>query len=96
MLYTSTVATLKREFGLGSITQEIRTSTPVQTRKKIDFVSESNVQNEMTLDFLEKHRRSEAAPPPLTAREEEKKEIEKAEVREYLTDDHSFHSPLSR
>lgn len=43
MLYTSTVATLKREFGLGSITQEIRTSTPVQTRKKIDFVSESNV-----------------------------------------------------
>lgn len=50
----------------------------------------------MTLDFLEKHRRSEAAPPPLTAREEEKKEIEKAEVREYLTDDHSFHSPLSR
>jgi len=29
MLYASTIATLKREFGLTYITQEIRTSTPV-------------------------------------------------------------------
>lgn len=36
----------------------------------------------MTLDYLEKHRRSEAAPPPLTQREDEMNDIRKSEVRE--------------
>lgn len=64
MLYASTVATLKREFGLTYITQEIRATSP----------------NEMTLQSFDQHLRSQAAPPPRTMREEEMLEIQQREV----------------
>ncbi|CAF1002276.1 unnamed protein product [Rotaria sordida] len=64
MLYASTVATLKREFGLTYITQEIRASS----------------MNEMTIHSFHQHIRSQEAPPPRTMREEEMLEIQQREV----------------
>ncbi|CAF4370626.1 unnamed protein product [Rotaria magnacalcarata] len=64
MLYASTVATLKREFGLTYITQEIRASSV----------------HEMTSNSFHQHIRSQAAPPPRTMREEEMLEIQQREV----------------
>lgn len=64
MLYASTVATLKREFGLTYITEEIRTSSS----------------EEMTSHSFHQHLRSQAAPPPRTMREEEMFEIKQKEV----------------
>lgn len=65
MLYASTVATLKREFGLTYITEELRAS--------------SNY--EMTLQSYQQHVRTQAAPPPRTMREEEMMEIHQREVK---------------
>ncbi|CAF4546842.1 unnamed protein product [Rotaria sp. Silwood1] len=64
MLYASTVATLKREFGLTYITQEIRASSA----------------HEMTSHSFHQHVRSRAASPPRTMREEEMLEIKQREV----------------
>lgn len=64
MLYASTVATLKREFGLTYITEEIRASS----------------KSEMTLHSYHQHVHSAAAPPPKTMREEEMDEIKQREV----------------
>jgi len=64
MLYASTVATLKREFGLTYISQEIRTSSA----------------EEMTSHSFHQHLRTQAAPPPRTIREEEMFEIKQNEV----------------
>jgi hypothetical protein len=66
MLYASTVATLKREFGLTYITEEIRATSIV-----IYF------ENKTSFDVI----RSQAAPPPMTMREEEMNEIKQREVR---------------
>ncbi|UJR35849.1 hypothetical protein I4U23_028593 [Adineta vaga] len=64
MLYASTVATLKREFGLAYITEEIRASSI----------------NEMTINSFHQHIRTQAAPPPRTIREEEMHEIKQREI----------------
>ena len=66
MLYASTIATLKREFGLTYITQELRASSI----------------NEMTIKSFQQHVRTQAAPPPRTMREEEMMEIHQREVSE--------------
>jgi len=65
MLYASTVATLKREFGLTYITQELRASSI----------------NEMTINSFHQHVRTQAAEPPRTMREEEMLEIHQREVK---------------
>lgn len=65
MLYASTVATLKREFGLTYITEELRASS----------------NHEMTLQSYQQHARTQAAPPPRTMREEEMMEIHQREVK---------------
>ncbi|CAF0863300.1 unnamed protein product [Adineta ricciae] len=64
MLYASTVATLKREFGLTYITQEFRASS----------------KNEMTSHSFQQHVRTQDAPPPRTMREEEMLEIQQREA----------------
>ena len=66
MLYASTIATLKREFGLTYITQELRASSI----------------NEMTIQSFQQHVRPKASPPPRTMREEEMMEIHQREVSE--------------
>lgn len=75
MLYASTVATLKREFGLTYITQELRASSIT----------------EMTVQSFDQHVRTQAAPPPRTMREEEMMEIHQREVkRDQLTSENSL------
>lgn len=64
MLYASTAATLKREFGLAYITQELRASSV----------------HEMTIQSFQQHVRTQAAPPPRTMREEEMMEIHQREA----------------
>ncbi|CAF4896699.1 unnamed protein product, partial [Rotaria magnacalcarata] len=55
MLYASTLSTVKKEFGLTYITQEIRASS----------------KDEMTLHSFYQHLNAKAAAPPRTMREEE-------------------------
>ncbi len=69
MLYASTVATLKREFGLTYITQELRASS----------ISEMNIHS------YDQHVRTQAASPPRTMREEEMMEIHQREVTQLFT-----------
>ncbi|CAF0782818.1 unnamed protein product [Didymodactylos carnosus] len=64
MLYASSLATLKREFGLGHITREFRAASL----------------DEMTLNAYNKHIQTQAAPPPRTMREEEILEIQSREA----------------
>jgi len=64
MLYASTVATLKREFGLTYITQEFRASSI----------------HEMTLHSYHQHIHTQKASPPRTMREEEMLEIHQREA----------------
>ncbi|UJR10174.1 hypothetical protein I4U23_014390 [Adineta vaga] len=64
MLYASTVATLKREFGFTYITQEFRASS----------------KTEMNSHSFQQHVRTQAAPPPRTMREEEMLEIQQREA----------------
>ncbi|CAF1563673.1 unnamed protein product [Adineta ricciae] len=71
MLYASTVATLKREFGIAYITEEIRASSI----------------NEMTINSFHQHIRTQAAPPPRTMREEEMLEIKQREVTSNISVD---------
>ena len=68
MLYASTVATLKREFGLTYITEELRASSG----------------NEMSINSYHQHVRTQAAPPPRTMREEEMMEIHQREVKSII------------
>ncbi|CAF0938672.1 unnamed protein product [Rotaria sordida] len=64
MLYASTIATVKREFGLTYITQEIRATT----------------RDEMSIHSLHQHLHTQATPPPRTIREEEMFEIHQREA----------------
>ncbi|XP_066946477.1 twinfilin-1 [Macrobrachium rosenbergii] len=64
MLYASTKATLKKEFGATQISDELF----------------GTVEEDLNLDGLHRHRKSASAPVPLTMREEEMKEIKKLEV----------------
>ncbi len=68
MLYASTVATLKREFGLTYITEELRASSV----------------NEMSINSYHQQVRTQAAPPPRTMREEEMMEIHQREVKSII------------
>jgi hypothetical protein len=70
MLYASTVATLKREFGLTYITQELRAASI----------------NEMTIHSYDQHVRTQAASPPRTMREEEMMEIHQREVKSIISE----------
>lgn len=65
MLYAATRATLKKEFGGGHIKDEIFATT----------------KEEMTLNGYRKHLASLAAPQPLTAAEEELRQIRLTEVK---------------
>ncbi|XP_071543677.1 twinfilin-1 [Panulirus ornatus] len=64
MLYASTKATLRKEFGATQIRDEIF----------------GTVQGDVSLDGLRHHRKSATAPLPLTSREEEMQEIKKQEA----------------
>ncbi|KAK7073779.1 Twinfilin-1 [Halocaridina rubra] len=64
MLYASTKATLKKEFGAAQISDEIF----------------GTAEEDVNLAGLLKHKTSASAPVPLTLREEEMKEIKKLEV----------------
>ncbi|CAF2174953.1 unnamed protein product [Rotaria magnacalcarata] len=64
MLYASTLSTVKKEFGLTYITQEIRASS----------------KDEMTLHSFYQHLNAKAAAPPRTMREEEMFEIHQREA----------------
>lgn len=63
MLYASTKATLKQEFGSGQIKEEIH----------------GTVQEDITLSGFRKHKKNESAPAPLTSREEELAELRRSE-----------------
>lgn len=65
MLYASTKATLKLEFGSSNIKEEINATTKEET----------------TLKGYQKHKIDFSAPAPLTSREEELAEIRKSEVK---------------
>lgn len=65
MVYASTKATLKTEFGSAYIMEELHATTLEET----------------TLEGYKKHKREFAAPAPLTMREEEMKELQRSEVR---------------
>ncbi|XP_018049275.1 PREDICTED: twinfilin isoform X2 [Trachymyrmex septentrionalis] len=61
MLYASTKATLKQEFGTASIKEELHGTVP----------------EDITLDGYHKHKRNDTAPVPLTTAEEELAELKK-------------------
>ncbi|XP_064551059.1 twinfilin [Drosophila montana] len=65
MVYASTKATLKTEFGSAYISEELHATTLEET----------------TLEGYKKHKRDFSAPAPLTMREEEMKELQRSEVR---------------
>ncbi|KAG4073122.1 hypothetical protein HA402_002511 [Bradysia odoriphaga] len=71
MLYASTKATLKTEFGSAHITEEIHATD-------ID---------EVTLAGYHKHKSVFAAPAPLTMREEEMIELKRSEVNTHISTD---------
>lgn len=71
MLYASTVATLKREFGLTYISEEIRATSV----------------SEMNINAFHQHCRSKNAPPPRTMREDEMFEIQHTEVKSNISVD---------
>ncbi|KAK4875099.1 hypothetical protein RN001_011521 [Aquatica leii] len=64
MLYASTKATLKQEFGAAQIKEEIRAS----------------ISSEITLDGYHRFKKAAFEPAPLTTREEELQEIKRSEV----------------
>lgn len=64
MLYASTKATLRKEFGATQISDELF----------------GTVEEDVNFEGLQRHRKSATAPVPLTLREEEMKEIKKLEV----------------
>lgn len=71
MVYASTKATLKQEFGSAHITEEIHATS-------ID---------ESTFEGYQKHKKAFAAPAPLTMREEELAELRKTEVNTEINTD---------
>lgn len=64
MVYASTKATLKTEFGSAHITEELHATSREET----------------TLEGYQRHKQAYAAPAPLTTREEELAELRKTEV----------------
>lgn len=64
MLYASTKATLKQEFGTSHIKEEVH----------------GTVLADITLEGYKRHKRNVAAPAPLSMREEELQELKKTEV----------------
>ena len=64
MLYASTKATFKKEFGGGQLREEYY----------------ANMKEEVTLSGYRRHLKSEAAPGPLSREEEEMLEIKQTEV----------------
>lgn len=64
MLYASTKATLKQEFGSSQIKEEIH----------------GTVLNDITLDGYKRYKNTSKTPAPLTMREEELQEIKKTEI----------------
>ncbi|XP_025835468.1 twinfilin-like, partial [Agrilus planipennis] len=64
MLYASTKATLKQEFGSSQIKEEIH----------------GTIKSEITLDGYKKYKKVLAAPAPLSMREEELNEVKRTEV----------------
>ncbi|OXU23064.1 twinfilin isoform X2 [Nasonia vitripennis] len=64
MLYASTKATLKQEFGSASIKEELHGTVP----------------EDISLDGYHRHKRNDAAPAPLTTAEEELAELKKTTV----------------
>ncbi|KYN10585.1 Twinfilin, partial [Trachymyrmex cornetzi] len=64
MLYASTKATLKQEFGTALIKEELHGTVP----------------EDITLDGYHKHKRNDTAPVPLTTAEEELAELKKTTV----------------
>lgn len=71
MVYASTKATLKQEFGSAHITEEIHATS----------------RDETTLEGYQRHKRAFAAPAPLTSREEELAELRKTEVNTEINTD---------
>ena len=65
MLYASTKATFKKEFGGGQLKEEYY----------------ANLQQEVTLAGYKRHLRAEQAPGPLSREEEEMLEIKQSEIR---------------
>ncbi|KAE8745495.1 hypothetical protein FOCC_FOCC007875 [Frankliniella occidentalis] len=63
MLYASTKATLKQEFGSGQIKEELH----------------GTVKDDITMSGFLKHKKNEMAPAPLTSREEELAELRRSE-----------------
>lgn len=64
MLYASTKATLKQEFGTASIKEELHGTVP----------------DDVSLEGYHRHKRNDAAPAPLTTAEEELAELKKSTV----------------
>ncbi|XP_015116152.1 twinfilin isoform X2 [Diachasma alloeum] len=64
MLYASTKATLKQEFGTASIKDELHGTVP----------------DDITLEGYSKHKKNDAAPAPLTSAEEELVELKKTAI----------------
>lgn len=64
MLYASTKATLKQEFGTASIKEELHATVP----------------EDVSLDGYFRHKKNDAAPAPLTMAEEELAELRKTAV----------------
>ena len=64
MLYASTKATLKQEFGSASIKEELHGTVP----------------EDISLEGYHKHKRNDAAPAPLTTAEEELAELKKTTI----------------
>lgn len=71
MVYASTKATLKQEFGSAHITEELHATTIEET----------------TLEGYYKHKKAFSAPAPLTTREEELAELRKTEVNTEINTD---------
>lgn len=71
MVYASTKATLKTEFGSAHITEELHATTP----------------DEITLNGYFKNKKAFTAPAPLTLREEELLELKRTEGSTYINSD---------
>lgn len=71
MVYASTKATLKQEFGSAHITEEIH----------------ATAKDETTFEGYQRHKKAFSAPAPLTTREEELAELRKTEVNTTINTD---------
>lgn len=83
MLYASTKATLKQEFGTSHIKEEVHGTVLVSYHIIIIYLDNFVVctnQADITLEGYKRHKRNVAAPAPLSMREEELQELKKTEV----------------